>query len=86
MQALSILFGAGFTVAVALALGGLLLGEACREWPARFISGAALLSTCVFLLAAAHLAYTGVFLVFGAVVIGLRRGRRFRLPTLPNLP
>ena len=86
MQVLSILFGAGFTVAVALALGGLLLGEACREWPARFVSGAALLSTCVFLIAAAHLACTGVFLVFGAVVIGLRTGQRFRLPSFPKLP
>ena len=86
MQALSILFGAGFTVAVALALGGLLLGEACREWPARFVSGAALLSTCVFLLAAAHLAYTSVFLVFGGVVIGIRVGRRFRFPKFPQLP
>ena len=86
MQALSILFGAGFTVAVALALGGFLLGEACREWPARFVTGAALLSTCVFLLAAAHLAYTSVFLVFGAVIIGVRHGRRFHLPSFPKLP
>ena len=86
MQALSILFGAGFTVAVALALGGLLLGRACREWPARFVTGAALLSTCVFLLAAAHLAYTGAFLVFGVLVIGICARRSFHIPHLPKLP
>jgi hypothetical protein len=86
LEALSILFGAGFTVVVAIALGGLLLGETCCEWPARFISGAALLSTAVFLLSAVHLAYTAVFLVFGSVVIGVRWGRQFRLPHLPNLP
>jgi hypothetical protein len=86
LQALSILFGAGFTVAVAIALGGLLLGDACREWPARFVSGAALLSTVVFFLCAAHLAYTAVFLLFGAVAIGLEWGRKFNLPAFPKLP
>ncbi len=86
MQALSILFGALFTVATAIALGGLLLGEACPEWPARFVSGAALLSTCVFLLAAAHLAYTAVFLALGCLAIGVRWGRKFRLPALPKIP
>lgn len=86
MQALSILFGAAFTVIVSLALGGLLLGDACREWPARFISGAAVLSTLVFLLCAAQLAYPGAFLLLGATACGARWGRRVRLPTLPDLP
>ena len=86
MQALSILFGAAFTLAVALALGGLLLGDSCREWPARFVAGSALLSTAVFLLCTVHLAYSWVFFLFGALVCALRWGRRFRLPALPPLP
>jgi hypothetical protein len=85
VQALSILFGAGFTFAVCLALGGLLLGDAVREWPARFITGAALLSTAVFILCAAHLAYPWIFLALGAAacVARWRKGLQFDVPKLP---
>ena len=86
MEALSILFGAGFTFAVALALGSLLLGEACRDWPARFIAGAAILSTLVFVLCATHLAYWWTFLLLGILSCAGAWGRRFRLPAFPHLP
>lgn len=86
MAALCILFGSGFTVAVALALGGLLLGDACREWPIRMLTGAALLSTCVFLFCWLGVAYTWTFLLFGTAVCALRWGRNFRLANVPRLP
>ena len=86
MQALSILFGAGFTVLVSIALGGLLLGEACRDWPVRFISGAALLSVAVFLFCAAGLAYTACFFVFGCAVLAVAWRRGVRLGKVPQLP
>ena len=56
MQVAAILFGALFTVATAAALGTLLVGKACGDWPARFVVGAGALSFLVFLLAAAGLA------------------------------
>ncbi len=69
MQALAILFGASFTAAVAMALGTLLLGRDPRDWPARFVTGAALLSLTVFCLCALHLAYPAVFLAIGAAAL-----------------
>ena len=67
-QALAILFGTSFTVAVSIALGARVLGGACREWPVRFVTGAALLSLAVFCLCATGLAYPLVFAAFGVVL------------------
>ena len=60
-----IVFGALFTCAVSLALGGLLLRDASRDPGVRFVSGAAVLSLLVFVLCAAGLAYPLVFLAAG---------------------
>ena len=68
----AILFGAAFTCAVSLALGGLLLRDACRDPGVRFVSGAAVLSLLVCALCSAGLAYPLVFLAIG--VAGDRRG------------
>jgi hypothetical protein len=57
LQPLGILFGAGFTCAVSLALGELLLRDACRDPGVRFVSGAALLSLLVCGLCSVGLAY-----------------------------
>jgi hypothetical protein len=95
-QAFSILFGAGFTVAVCLALGRLLLARLKltlyreEELPLAFLAGAPLLSLLVFLLAAARLVYDGVFLALGALVVGwawreqLYRLAGERLPPVPR--
>jgi hypothetical protein len=69
VQPLAILFGAAFTVATAGALGGLLLGNACRELAVRFVCGSAILSLLVFCLCCAGLAYPAVFLALGIVSI-----------------
>jgi hypothetical protein len=84
MEVAAILFGALFTVATATALGTLLLGKACADWPVRFTLGAGALSFLVLLLAASHLVYPPVFAILGAAVIvacrpwdswpGLKRG------------
>ncbi len=72
---LAILFGAGFTVVVCLALGKLLLrGLGLRlyrqeEHVLSFVVGAACLSLAVFLLAAVRLATLTSFLVLGAAAI-----------------
>src|SRR5436190_16599701 len=96
-QALEILFGAGFTVAVCLSLGRLLL-RALRvrlyrqeEHPLAFVTGAACLSLLVFLLCAAGAARPGVFLAAGlttlsvAVLRGVHRPVGKPLPPLPPL-
>jgi hypothetical protein len=70
VQPLGILFGAAFTCAASLALGGLLLGGACRDAGVRFVSGAAVLSLLVCGLCGAGLAYPLVFLAMGALAIG----------------
>jgi hypothetical protein len=70
VQALTILFGAAFTCAVCRALGGLLLGDACRDSGVRFVSGAAMLSLLVCALCGAGLVYPPVFLGIGVVVLG----------------
>ena len=71
MQPLLILFGAAFTCAVCLGLGGLLLHDACRDWGVRFVSGAAVLSLVVCALCGAGLVYPLVFLGIGLVVVGV---------------
>ena len=73
MQALAILFGALFTAAVCLALGGLLLRDACSDAGARFVTGAAILSLAVFLVCSGGLAYPAVFFVIGAAAIVIGR-------------
>ncbi|MGO9970229.1 MAG: glycosyltransferase family 39 protein [Bryobacteraceae bacterium] len=76
MEALTILFGAAFTLATATGLGGLVLGKACREYAVRFVTGAALLSLAVFVLCVLRLAYPAAFLAVGAAgLAGLWRER-----------
>ena len=70
MQPLAILFGASYTCAVSLALGGLLLRDACRDPGVRFVSGAAMLSLLVCALCSLGLAYPPVLLLVGCVAIG----------------
>jgi hypothetical protein len=67
MQPLAILFGAAFTVLTATALGTLLLGDRCRDYPLRFVVGSALLSVLVFFSCAVHLVYPICFLAVGGV-------------------
>jgi hypothetical protein len=94
-QALSILFGAAFTVAVCLALGKLLLrGLSVRlyrqeEDALAFVIGAACLSLLVFLMCVVHAARPGVFLAMGlAILVGalLRGAHRPVGKPLPPLP
>ncbi len=72
VNALAALFGAGFTVAVSLSLGALLLERLkldLRRTEAgilSFIAGSACLSLSVFLLALVHQARQGVFAILGA--------------------
>ena len=76
MQLLLVLFGAAFTCAVSVSLGGLMLGDACRDPGVRFVSGGALLSLLVCALCGAGLAYPLVFLGVGVVVlVGRTPGR-----------
>ena len=77
MQALSILFGALFTVAVATALGASLLRGECEDLALRFVTGAAALSVAIFCLCAAQLAYPLAFALLGAAVL-LRLSRNNR--------
>src|SRR5215471_4446578 len=80
----SILFGAGFTIAVSVALGSLLLGwlrvRLYRTETAliEFIAGSALLSLVVTLLCLAHQVRTGWILTGGlaAIVAAILRARR----------
>ena len=82
LQPLWILAGAGFTVAVCMALGRLLLRALSirlyrqEEHPLAFVTGAACLSLLTFILCAAGLARRGVFLAAGLVIlsIAVRRG------------
>src|SRR5215471_66220 len=80
----SILFGAGFTIAVSVALGSLLLGwlrvRLYRTEAAliEFIAGSAILNLVVTLLCLAHQARKGGILVGGiaAIVVAIWRARR----------
>src|SRR5437899_4578768 len=96
-QALYILFGAAFTVAVSLAAGRLLLrGLSIRlyrqeEHPLAFVTGAACLSLLTFLLCAAGVARKNVFLGTGVAVLaaavwrGAHRSQGESLPPIPRL-
>jgi len=78
VQALLILFGALFAVAVSLACGRLLLRDAVPDPGISFVCGAAVLSVAVFAVAAAGVVYAPVFVCLGAVVIwSARRHLRF---------
>jgi len=76
-QPVYILFGAVFTCLTAVAAGKLLFHLLClrlRKWEETllaFYAGAACLSLAVFALSAAGLAYKGVFLALGLLVISL---------------
>jgi Dolichyl-phosphate-mannose-protein mannosyltransferase len=70
-QALSIAFGAGFTVLVSIALGSLVCGKAVKDWPVRFVIGAVILNLVVFLLCCAQVAYPLVFAILGAAISGV---------------
>jgi len=98
-QAVYILFGAAFTVAVCMALGALLVARLGlrfhrEEEPLfRFLLGAPCLSLVVFLLASAGLARKGVFLAVGLAALAAcwrLRGAGLQpagdpLPALPRL-
>jgi hypothetical protein len=84
LQALSILFGAVFTVAVAAALGASLLRGECEDLASRFVTGAAALSVAVFCLCAAQLAYPLAIALLGAAV--LFRWRKSLVGKVPDLP
>jgi hypothetical protein len=95
LEAISVLFGAVFTVAVCTGLGRLLLGalrlrfRRVEEYLFSFVAGSACLSLIVFGLASIHLARRGVFLLFGAAVLATAILRGAHRPTgepLPPLP
>src|SRR5215475_12370313 len=77
LQALLIVFGALFTLAVSYSLGSRLLAETCPDTGLRVACGAALLSTAVFLCCALGVAWTGVFLALGgaALLLAKRPGK-----------
>jgi hypothetical protein len=70
-EALSIWFGAGFTVLVSSALGSLICGKSATEWPVQFVAGAAILNLAVFFLCCAQLAYPLVFAMLGAGILAV---------------
>ena len=96
MKALAILFGAGFTLITCAAAGALLLqGLRVRLYREEerlfaFLSGAAIVSTLVFLLTSMSQARTASFLLMGAVLIALAwwkgawRSTSEKLPPLPR--
>jgi dolichyl-phosphate-mannose-protein mannosyltransferase len=87
LQPLAILFGAGFTCAVSMALGGLLMRDACRDPGVRFVTGAATLSLLVCGLCAAGLVYPLVFLAIGVTaIVGAGKGRKKRDEGVPRSP
>jgi hypothetical protein len=96
LEALSVLFGAMFTVAVCAALGSLLLGALrlrfyrVEEYIFSFVVGSACLSLLVFGLASAHMVRRSVLLALGVAAIGgavvhaFRRQPGDKLPPLPR--
>ncbi|HEY1221150.1 MAG: hypothetical protein ABSE42_02865 [Bryobacteraceae bacterium] len=79
MQVAAILFGALFTVATATALGTLLVGKACADWPVRFVAGSGVLSFLVLLLAASGLVYPTTFAILGvAAIVACQPWHRWR--------
>jgi hypothetical protein len=92
-RVLSILFGAGFTIAIASAAGTHLLRRLRLELDPletvvfSFLSGAACLSVAVFVLCVLHEAKPSVFLFSGAVVIAVAAWRPARAGKwLPGIP
>jgi hypothetical protein len=86
LQALSILLGALFTVAVATALGASLLRDACDDLAVGFVTGAAALSVAVFAMCAAQVAYPMVFAAVGiGALLAWRRKLAWSLPKLQTL-
>jgi len=92
LQPLSILFGAGFTVAVSLALGRMLLRALSirlyrqEEHPLAFVVGAACLSVLTFVLCALRVAHRGVFLIVGLAVLALAIRRGAHRPSGESFP
>src|SRR6266849_8127151 len=92
MQALSILFGAGFTVAVSFALGKLLLRSFTirlyrqEEHVLAFVTGSACLSLLTFLLCALGAARKGMFLAIGIGVLAVAVRRGAHKPSGESLP
>lgn len=92
LEALSVLFGAVFTVAVCFCLGRLLLNalrlrfRRAEEYLFSFVAGSACLSLVVFGMATIHVARRGVFLLFGAAVLATAILRGLHLPTGERLP
>lgn len=86
MEALAILFGACLTAVASFGLGKLLLGTACREWPVRFVCGAAVLSLVIFLFCCLRLVYPVMFLLVGGAIIGAATvtERRAAVPAKPR--
>ena len=82
-EAFSIWFGAAFTVAVCIALGAVLFGKTLKQWPERFVTGAALLNLAVFCLCCVRLAYPLIFAALGAIILLLWLKREG--PSWPNL-
>ncbi|HVX66728.1 MAG TPA: glycosyltransferase family 39 protein [Bryobacteraceae bacterium] len=82
-QVFYILFGALFTVAVMMALGGLALRRLALRFHRQeerlfaFVTGAALLSLLIFVLASVHLVSKGTFYALGIAILAL--AARFRL-------
>jgi hypothetical protein len=92
MKALSILLSFAFTVATIQSLGLLLL-QSLRPRISRqeqyvfaFVTGSALLSLVVFLLAASHLVWTPAFVAVGVIANGLSWRRRAWIPIGESLP
>ena len=81
MEALRILGGALFTVAVCLAAGRMILREAYKDTGACFVVGASGLSLAVFVLCAVHLAYPLVLFALGLALLV----RPTRLPRPPRV-
>ena len=93
-QVLLLLFAAAFTYVVSLGAGKMLIAflrlklYRSEEYFFGFVLGSAILSTLVFVLTAARLAYTGVFLAAGlAIIMGAawRGAYRFSAERLPPL-
>jgi Dolichyl-phosphate-mannose-protein mannosyltransferase len=85
-EALSVWFGAAFTIAVCLALGAVCFGKVLKQWPERFVTGAAILNLGVFFLCCVRLAYPAVLAASGAVILYLWLNReRQRLFSLHKL-
>ena len=91
-QALPILFGAGFTVAVSLALGKLMLRSFAirlyrqEEHVLAFVTGSACLSLVTFLLCALGAARKGIFLAIGIGVLAIAAWRGAHKPSGESLP